>query len=194
MASLFGTEPGVGAGGVNEGDDGEAEFFGFFHLCECFAVALGVGASEVTGEFFLGCFAFLVTDDEAFAVADASESGDEGGVVSEVSVAVEFAEVSADVFDVIAGLWAVWVAGDADGVPWREICVDIFEGLDAAFFEELEVALVWFDVRGFDPAEGGDFDSGGFEGLLGELDFGFNGDDWFFELKLIESGHMCFLV
>jgi len=194
LASFLGAESWVGAWGVDEGDDGEAEFFGFFHFGECFSVSFGVCAAEVAGEFFFGGFAFLVANDEAFAVADSSEAGDEGGVVGEGAVAMEFAEVSADVFDVVSGLGPVWMAGDADGVPGGEVFVDIFECLDASFFEEIEVFGVWFDVLSFYSAEGGDLYAWGFEGLLGAFDFCFDGGDWFFELELVESGHMCFLV
>lgn len=198
LSAFFSTESGVGAGGVDEGDDRQTELLRFAHLGECFAVALWVGASEVAREFFLGGFAFLVSDDEALAVADASESGDERGVVCEGAVAVEFAEVSADVVDVVAGLRTVWMARHADGVPRGEVCVDILEHLDASFFEEFEVFWVGIEVFGIDPAvdasECGDFDAWGFDGFAGEFDLFFDRDDGFLELKLVESGHIGFLL
>jgi len=152
----------------------------------------------VACEFFLGGFAFLVSDDEAFAVPDASESGDECGVIGEGAVAVEFAEVAADMVDVVARLRAVRVARHTDGVPRGEIGVDILEHLDASLFEDLEVFWIWVEVFGIDPAvnasECGDFDAWGFDGFAGEFDLFFDRNDGFLELKLVESGHIGFLL
>ncbi len=194
MSAFFSAESWVGAGGINEGDDGESEFFGFAHFGEGFSVAFGVGASEVTREFFLGGLSLLVSDDEALSVSDSSESGDECGVVCEGAVAVEFAEVAGDVLDVVAGLRAVGVTRNTDGVPGREVGVDILEHLDSSFFEELDVVWIGFEVLCVDASERGDFDAWGFDGFAGEFDLVLDRGDWFFELKLVESGHMCFLL
>ena len=187
LSAFFCSQTRVSARGVYEGDDGESEFLCFAHLCECFAVALGVGAPEMACEFFLRGFAFLMADDEAFAVADASESGDECGIVGEGAVAVEFAEISGDVFDVVTRLRAVRVAGHADGVPGGEVFVDILECLDASSFEEFEVRGVRLDFLGLDAGKCGNFRAFGFDRLAGEFDFFLDGDDGFFELELVES-------
>jgi hypothetical protein len=90
LAAFLGADAGVGAGRVDQRDDGQAELLGQLHLRHRLAVALRVGAAEVAGDLLLGVFALVVGDDEALVRADAAEAGDDGGVVAEAPVAVQF--------------------------------------------------------------------------------------------------------
>ena len=122
-AAFFGADAGESATGVDEGDDGDVEFFGEFHFGEGFAVAFGVGAAEVGGDFFGGVTAFVVADDHALVRADATEAGDDGFVVAEAAVAVEFAELLGEHAEVVGGLGAAGMSGDLDGLVGGEFCV-----------------------------------------------------------------------
>ncbi len=107
----------------------------------------------MTGDFFGGFAAFLVAYDEDFVGADSAESGDDGGVVAEVSVAVEFTEVSAYQVDIVSGLGSVGVSGDADGVPGGEVLVEFGEEIFAILVEGIEFGLEMFFVfAGFEGA------------------------------------------
>ncbi len=123
LAALFGADAGVGAAGVDEGDDGEAVFFGELHAAEGFAVAFGVGHSPEAFEAFFGVAAFLVADEHDLVSAEAGESAEDGGVVAECAVAVDLAEVAADHFDVVFEERALGVAGDLDGFPGGQVVV-----------------------------------------------------------------------
>ena len=59
--------------------------------------------------------------------ADAPETGDDRGVFTEASVAVELDEVLRNHADVVGGLRAVGVAGDADDLGGAETLVDLLE-------------------------------------------------------------------
>ena len=144
IAAGLGPEAGIRAGGIDKRDDGEPELLGELHLSEGLAVALGVGAAEVAGDFLVGGAALLVADDEHAVRADAGETGDHGGVIAEASVAAEFAEVLAHELDVVTGLGALGMAGDADGIDGREIGVDLGEARGAEGAELVEA----FDESG----------------------------------------------
>lgn len=175
LTPLLGTDAGVSARGVDESDDGEAELGGELHFEQRLAVALGVCAAEVAGEFFLRVASLVVADDEALDGADASESGDDGGVFAEASVAVEFAEVLADHGDVVTGLRSSGVAGDADGVPGREIGVETAEELGVLLAEGGGVLL-----RG---------EVFGALAALERLDLGFESVQWFLEIECVDECH-----
>lgn len=135
LAAFFGADAGVGAGGVDEGDDGEAELFGEFHAAEGFAVALGVCEAEEALDFFFGVAAFVVADEHDFVAAEAGESAADGVVVAVVAVAVDLAELAADHFDVIFEEGALGVAGDLDGFPGGEVFVGFAEEGGVVFAE-----------------------------------------------------------
>lgn len=175
LASLLGTDAGVGARGVNESDDGESKLGGELHFEECLAVALGVCAAEVAGEFFLRVAPLVMADDEALDGADASESGDDGGVFAEASIAVEFTEVLADHGDVVAGLRSSGVAGDADGVPRGEAGVETAEEL-GVLLAECGGVLLGGEVVGALAA-------------LERLDLGFESVQWFLEIECVDECH-----
>ncbi len=172
-AAFFGADAGVGAGGIDEGDDGEVEFFGELHFGEGLAVAFGVGAAEVAGDFFLGVAALVVADEHDLVAADAADAGDDGFVIAEGAVAVEFVEVFDDHVDVVAGLRARGVAGDLDGFPCGEVLVGFFEeggeGIAQGIYFRGKVGAL------------------GFLGADEFIDLAFHRKDGFFEFE----GHRC---
>ena len=70
LAPLLGTDAGVGARGIDQGDDGQLVFFSELHFEQRLTVALGVGATEVAGDPLAGVFALVVGDDQAFVWPD----------------------------------------------------------------------------------------------------------------------------
>src|SRR5262249_9415308 len=60
---FFGADAGVSAGGVDEGDDGQAEPVGQAHEAKGLAVALGMGGTEVAPDVLLGVASLLRADD-----------------------------------------------------------------------------------------------------------------------------------
>ena len=72
--ALLGADAGIGAGGVDERDEGQAEFFRQPHEAQRLAIAFGIGAAEVAFDVLLQLAALLVADDDALAAADAWRS------------------------------------------------------------------------------------------------------------------------
>ena len=149
LSAFFGADSGVGAGGIDEGEDGHLEFFGEFHNSECFAVAFGPGHSEVAPEFSGGSGAFLVSDDGDGASVKRGESGDDGAVVGVVAVAVEFGKFFAHAAHIIEHLGAFGVPGDLADLPVVQFGVEFFEFGVAFFSERPELFDGIFSVGGF---------------------------------------------
>src|SRR5690606_39695639 len=82
LTALFGFEAGKCAGGVYEGDDGFAEFFGDAHEPEGFAIAFGVGHAEITKLALFGISSLLLSDQHVDLAADGAESANHGLVVA----------------------------------------------------------------------------------------------------------------
>ena len=125
LPALFGADAGVGAGRVDQGDDRQAELLGQLHAAQGFAIALGVGQAEVALDLFLGVPALVVADEHDLVPGHAGQAALDGGVVAEVAVAVQFAELAADHVDVVVEQRPLRVAGDLDGLPGGQVVVGL---------------------------------------------------------------------
>ena len=104
LAALFRTDAGLGAGGVDEGDDRDAEFLGVFHEALGFAVALGTGHTEVAAQVFAGIATFLMADDHHGAAIEPGEAADERFVIPEAAVAMQLDEAGHELVDIGEGV------------------------------------------------------------------------------------------
>ena len=117
------------AAGVDEGNDGEGEFFGEVDGAGGFADALGL---DVGGEAVAVVRALVADNHDGFA-AEVREAGEETGVVAAGAVAVQFDEGGGDAADVVEGGGAVGVARHGDFVPGADVAVRAAdEGFEAA--------------------------------------------------------------
>jgi len=116
----------VGARGVDEGQDRHLEALGHFHQAASLAVAFGTRHAEVATDFLTHFTAFLVTDHHHWLVVQASDTAHNGGVVGEVTVAVQFIELGEDVLDVVQGVRTARVAGQTRDLPAGQLAEDVF--------------------------------------------------------------------
>ena len=121
----LGPDAGIRAGRVDQADDRHLELFSELHLDERFAIALRMGAAEQALGLFLEVVSFLMADQHDAMVADACEAGADGAVVADGAVAVHFDELVEDHVDVIERLWPFRMARDEDGIPRRQVGVDL---------------------------------------------------------------------
>ena len=108
-------------------DDRQAELLGQLHAAQGLAVALGVGQAEVALDLFLGVAALVVADEHDLVPAEAGQAALDGGVVAEVAVAVQLAELAADQLDVVLEQRPLRVAGDLHRLPGAEVVVGLAE-------------------------------------------------------------------
>ena len=127
--AFFGTDAGEGAGGIDEGDDREAERVGHLHQAKGLAVAFRIRAAEVAAEVFLGVAAFLLAEDHDRTAFEESGATDDGLVVHVQAVAMQLLEVVEQHADVVQGVGATGVAGQLDALPGVQVAVDLAAGL-----------------------------------------------------------------
>ena len=117
LAAFFGIDTGVCAGRIHQGDDGAVELGGQLHDADGFAVALWFGHAEVAEHFLLGVAAFLFGDDHDGCALEGGHAANDGLIVTEEAIAVEFLEVEEEALYVIGGVGAFGVAGKLDALP-----------------------------------------------------------------------------
>ncbi len=148
LAALLGTDAGECARGVNEGDDGELETLGHLHQAQRLPVPFRVRHAEVAEHLFLGVAPLLVTDHHDRLAVKTGEAADDGVVVAEVAVTVQFHELGEDQAQVIEGERTIDMAGNLGRLPAGKICKHVFAHL-------LCLLLKFGDLRGeIDPLSG----------------------------------------
>ena len=75
---------------------GPAEFLRHLHEAQGLAIAFRIGHPEVPLHAFLEGLALLMADDHDRPVVEAGEAADDGAVIAERAVAVEFVKVPED--------------------------------------------------------------------------------------------------
>ncbi len=125
LAALLGTDAGVGARGVDQGQQGQAEALGHLHQAQGLAVALGARHAEVAAYLALGVARLLVADDHHRAAIDAAQATDDGGVVRVGAVAGQLVEFLADHADVVQRVRARRMARQLGDLPRREVAEDL---------------------------------------------------------------------
>jgi len=82
LPALLGAEAGIGAGKVNEADDGPRKLLRDLHAAQRLAIALGVGHAEVALDALLDAAALAVADHHHFIVAQPRHAARHGFVVA----------------------------------------------------------------------------------------------------------------
>ena len=104
LPALFRMDAGVGAVGIDQGEDRAAEFFRKLHHPDRFAIALRMRRAEVAVDALLHVAALLGGDDQHFFAVKPRHAADDGGVVAKAAIAVNFAEIGEDALDVVERL------------------------------------------------------------------------------------------
>ncbi len=173
LAAFLGIDARPGAGGVDQGEDRQAEALGHLHQAQCLAVALRLGHAEVAHDLFLGGAAFLVADDHHRAAVDPAQAADDGLVVGEGAVAGQFLELFAEHLDVIGGVGTGRMARKLRDLPGREIAEDL-----GGAHAQLVLQGAHFGI---------DIDRRAGAGVAQFLDLGFQVGDGLFEIEVIGS-------
>jgi len=117
-----------------------AEFFRHFHAAERFAVALRVGLAEVAEDALLGVAALLVANHHYFVAVIAGETADDGRIVAERAVAMNFTPVSEEALYVIQREWTLGVARKFRPMPGIDVRADLFP-------QKVDLVLEMFELE-----------------------------------------------
>ncbi len=93
LAALLRLDARIGAGRVDEGEDGKLEAVGKLHEADRLAVALGPGHAEIVADAGLRRGALLLAEDADRLAPKAAEAADDGLVLGKFAVAGERREI-----------------------------------------------------------------------------------------------------
>ena len=124
LSPLLRADPRVGAGGVDERDEREAELLRELEHTVRLPVPLRVGAPEIAQQILLRVSPLLVSDHHGGAAAEPGEAGDEGAVVAEEPVPGEFDETVRHQAEVVERVGTMRVPRDLDALPGVQVPVD----------------------------------------------------------------------
>jgi hypothetical protein len=127
LPALLGADAGIGAGGVNQGHDGQPELLRQLHAPKRLSVPFGVGQAEEALHLLLGSPALVVPDQHYLVPAETGEPAFDRGVVAVVAIAVQLAELATTQLDIVLEQRPLRVAGNLDGLPRREVLVGLAE-------------------------------------------------------------------
>ena len=116
LATFLGILAGIGAGGVNEGDDGPAKFFGLLHQAQRFAVALGPGHTEIVFKILFQAAALAVPQNSHRRAMIPGNAAQNGGVLPALAVAPLLKEIREQRLDELIDMGPVGVAGQKNPV------------------------------------------------------------------------------
>ena len=117
LATLLGADPRIGPGGIDKGEDGQPEALRQFHQAQGLAVALRARHPEVTEDLLLSVPPLLVTDDHDRAPRQPRHAADDGRVVGEGPIPVQFLEAGEDPRHIVQGVGSLGMAGELRDLP-----------------------------------------------------------------------------
>ena len=112
LAPLLGLQAGVGAGGIDEGEDGAAELLRLAHEPQGLAVALRTGHAEVALEVFLQRLALAGADDGDGPSVVEGHAAQNGGVLSGQAVTPLLEKVGEQRADEVGDVGPLGMAGN----------------------------------------------------------------------------------
>ena len=87
------------------------------HHAHGLAIAFGLWHSEVAMQLLLRVAAFLLADDHHRLAVEEGHARDDGGIVGEGAVAVNFLEIREQTLDVVEAVRTLWMAGKLHPFP-----------------------------------------------------------------------------
>ena len=124
LAAFLGSDARIGSRRIDKRDDRAFEFLGQLHQPQGFSIAFRIGHAEISFDPLLEALSFFMTDDANGPAAERGKSADDGLIVSEGSVAVEFEKVVAHVLHIVQDRRALGVAGDLRLLPGGQVVED----------------------------------------------------------------------
>ncbi len=145
LSALLGADAGIGAGGIDERDDGNFEVIGHVHKPHRLAVALRPRHAEIVPQAAVGVGALLVADDAHALAAEPAEAADDGCVFAELAVAGERHEILDQLGDIIDAMRPLRMPRHLRLLPGRQLGI---EGLERLRRLDLDAADLFADGDG----------------------------------------------
>src|SRR5262249_39516225 len=113
------------SGRIDQADDRQPKLGGQVHALERLAIALGVGTTVQALVALCQRVSLLLTKKHDAKVTQAGKASSDRPVVAEGPVAMQFADLLEGQVEVVKGLWPLRMPGHLDGLPGRQVTVDL---------------------------------------------------------------------
>src|ERR1700730_7822417 len=124
LAPLLRPQAGIGAGSVDEGQDGLPELRPELHEAQGLAIAFRVRHAEVPRDVLAGVAALLVAEGDHGLPLEAAEPAHDGLVVAEDAIAVELDEVVEEEAEEVEGVRTLRVTGELRALPRGHVAIE----------------------------------------------------------------------
>jgi hypothetical protein len=149
LPAFLGAHAGIGAGGVDEGQDRQVELLGHVHQAHRLTVAFGPGHPEVVLQAGLGVAALFVAHHHHRHAAEAAKPADHRLVVAEGAVAAQLDEVLDQPSQEVGKVRPVRVAGHLGLLPWVQPRIDVAAESVCAAAQSVDFGLERASFGGF---------------------------------------------
>src|SRR5439155_2032137 len=110
LSAFLRIDAGIGAGGIDEGENRDPEAVGGLHETHRLAVAFRTRHAEIMLEPCLRIMALLLTDDGNGLAAKPAKTADNGIILAELAVACHRRVIGDERTDIIRTMWPVGMA------------------------------------------------------------------------------------
>ncbi len=128
-AALLGADAGIGAGGIDDRQHGNAETIGHLHQPDGLAIAFRARHAEIVLDAAVGGGALFLADHADALAAKTAEAAHQRLVLGELAVAGHRREFRHQRFDEIGEMRALRMARHQRLLPWRQIGVEVAQRL-----------------------------------------------------------------
>ena len=138
--------PGNAPGGIDEGDDWQAETVGKLHEAHGLAIAFRPRHAEIVLDARLGVGALFLADDADRPAAEPAETADDRRVLAKLPVTRQGREIVHERLDIVAEMRPLRMPRDLRFLPGREIGIKIGQCLLGLGFETRQLLANGYGV------------------------------------------------
>src|SRR5690554_648551 len=117
----LGAYPGIGAQGIDEGEDGPSISIGELHHAHRLSIALGMRHSKITSHLLADRSALLLSDHRDVMTAKLRKARDDGGVVSEEAISMQLGKILKERLEMIEKIRSIGMAAQLDLLKGLEV-------------------------------------------------------------------------
>ena len=127
LTTLFRALAGIGAGGVDQRDDGQVKPVGHIHQPHGLAIAFGPRHAEIPLDAGFGVMALFMADHDDRLIVEPCQPAHHRMIIGKAAVPGKRGEFGEEPFDIVFRMGPVRVAGDLTFLPWGQGLIKILQ-------------------------------------------------------------------
>ena len=141
MTALFCALAGKGAGGIDQGDDGQAKPIGQIHQADGFAIAFWPRHAKIAGDARFGIMPFFMTDDHNRAVTQTGQPAHDGMIIGKITIPGQRGVFLEQLFNIIFTMGPIRMARHLAFTPRGELGIKLIEQGTRFFVQRFGLSL-----------------------------------------------------